>query len=82
MIMKGLVADWKGDGISVAILAPGWVRTDMGGPSAMFSPEESIAGLRRVLEDITLARSGSFIIHQGRETPWRAGLPRSTREIP
>ncbi|MBD3649669.1 MAG: SDR family oxidoreductase, partial [Pseudomonadales bacterium] len=70
MIMKGLAADWAGDGILVAIFAPGWVRTDMGGPNAMYSPEESIAGMRKVLEELTPEQSGRFLTHTGNENPW------------
>jgi len=70
MIMKGLAADWANDGIRVAILSPGWVRTDMGGPSAMYSPEESIAGMRKVLANLTEAQSGSFLSHTGAENAW------------
>jgi len=70
MIMKGLAADWAKDGILVAVLAPGWVRTDMGGPGAMYSPEESISGMRRVLAGLTPAQSGKFLTHTGNENPW------------
>lgn len=70
MIMKGLASDWAPDGILVAILAPGWVRTDMGGPGAMYSPEESIAGMRKVLASLSPARSGKFLTFSGNENPW------------
>lgn len=70
MIMKGLASDWAADGILVAIFAPGWVRTDMGGPNAMYSPEESIAGMRRVLASLTPDRSGRFLTFSGNENPW------------
>lgn len=70
IIMKGLAADWATDGICVAILAPGWVRTDMGGPSATYSPEESIAGMRHVLANLTKAQSGKFLSHTGAENAW------------
>ena len=42
---RNLAADLKGDGISVGTYHPGWVRTDMGGPQASISMEESANGL-------------------------------------
>ena len=42
----------------------------MGGPGAMFSPEESIAGMRKVLAGLTKAQSGSFLAHTGNANPW------------
>ncbi|XSC42587.1 SDR family oxidoreductase [Bradyrhizobium sp. RDT10] len=36
--MRGLSRDWAGDGVLVGILAPGLVRTDMGGAYAAASP--------------------------------------------
>jgi len=49
---------------------PGWVRTDMGGPKAPLSVEESAAGMRRVIAGLTLADSGRFLQWDGKELPW------------
>jgi len=54
----------------VVLLHPGWVQTDMGGPSAPLSPEESIAGMRRVIEALTKRQSGAFLDHEGKTVPW------------
>jgi NAD(P)-dependent dehydrogenase (short-subunit alcohol dehydrogenase family) len=70
MIMRGLAADWAKYDIKVAILSPGWVRTDMGGPGAMYSPGESIAGMRKVLAGLTKAQSGRFVTHTGDANRW------------
>jgi NAD(P)-dependent dehydrogenase (short-subunit alcohol dehydrogenase family) len=51
-------------------LDPGWARTDMGGPSAPLAPEDSVAGLRRVLAAATPERSGSFLTWRGETMPW------------
>ena len=57
-------------GITVAVINPGYVRTDMGGPGATISPEESVAGMRRVIDALTPAESGSFLNWRGGGYPW------------
>ena len=70
MVGKSLSIDLKPRGIIVVLLHPGWVHTDMGGPSAPVGPVESIAGLRKVLADVTPASSGRFLAWDGREMAW------------
>jgi NAD(P)-dependent dehydrogenase (short-subunit alcohol dehydrogenase family) len=58
------------DGRTWLAVHPGWVRTDMGGPSATFSIEESVTGIVDMFE----ARAGSggitFVDHANQELPW------------
>jgi NAD(P)-dependent dehydrogenase (short-subunit alcohol dehydrogenase family) len=68
--MKSLALDLHAQNIAVLILHPGWVKTDMGGDNAPTSPEESIAGMRRVIEEFTLEKSGSFLNFKGEQQPW------------
>lgn len=70
MAAKTLAQDLAGDGITVLAVHPGWVRTDMGGPSAAISPEESASGMKRVVENASLAASGSFVDWKGETIPW------------
>lgn len=69
-VVKSLSVDLAGRGISVIALHPGWVQTEMGGPNALISAEESVAGLKKVLLHINLKRSGRFINYDGTEIPW------------
>jgi len=69
-VMKGLSAEYRLDGITVIILHPGWVRTDMGGPQAPVSPADSARGLKQVIAAATLLNTGKFIDYQGKELPW------------
>ena len=71
MVTKGLALDLAARNIIVVSLAPGWVRTDMGGLNiAALSPQESVAGQVSVLDRLTLAHSGTFIDYQGNTLPW------------
>jgi NAD(P)-dependent dehydrogenase (short-subunit alcohol dehydrogenase family) len=70
MAMLALAHEVQPRGITAVILNPGWVRTDMGGPNARLSPEESIAGMRRVIADLTPADAGRFLSYDGTELPW------------
>jgi NAD(P)-dependent dehydrogenase (short-subunit alcohol dehydrogenase family) len=68
--MQGLATDLKRQGVAVAVLHPGWVRTDMGGAGADISPEASAKGILDVAEGLTLERSGRFLSYDGREMAW------------
>jgi NAD(P)-dependent dehydrogenase (short-subunit alcohol dehydrogenase family) len=68
--MKSLAIDLQSQNIAVLILHPGWVKTDMGGERAPTAPEESIAGMRRVISEFTLEQSGSFLSYKSELLPW------------
>lgn len=57
-------------GIVVVALHPGWVRTDMGGEGASEVPEDSVAGLRRVIAGLGIDDSGRFLDWTGAALPW------------
>lgn len=69
-VVKSLSVDLRGQDISVIALHPGWVKTAMGGPNALISAGESVAGLRKVLLETDLERSGRFYNYDGSEIPW------------
>jgi NAD(P)-dependent dehydrogenase (short-subunit alcohol dehydrogenase family) len=56
-------------GVRVVSLHPGWVRTDMGGPSATLTPQESVAGMRHVIENASDLHGG-FYDNTGASIPW------------
>ncbi|MBN9405695.1 MAG: SDR family oxidoreductase [Burkholderiales bacterium] len=47
------------------LLHPGWVRTDMGGPQAGISTQDSVTQLRATLASATAADNGAFFNHDG-----------------
>jgi NAD(P)-dependent dehydrogenase (short-subunit alcohol dehydrogenase family) len=57
-------------GITVAVINPGWVRTDMGGSGASISPEESVAAMRGIIGELTPEQTGSFLNWRGSRYPW------------
>ena len=56
--------------ITVLAMAPGWVRTDMGGRGAPLSVEESVRGIVDVLESRAGTVRHGFVDHRGREVAW------------
>ena len=70
MVVVNLARDLAARGITVLALHPGWVRTDMGGDDAPVSPQESIAGLRRVIAESGPERSGTLWDYRGERLPW------------
>jgi NAD(P)-dependent dehydrogenase (short-subunit alcohol dehydrogenase family) len=65
-----LAIELRNDGISVAMLHPGWVQTDMGGKGASIDTRTSVSGLREVIADLTPDRSGAFFNYDGEGLPW------------
>lgn len=70
MANRNLAIALREDRITCVVLHPGWVRTDMGGPNATLSPEESIRSMIRTIDGLTLEKSGSFFDRDGTTLPW------------
>uniref|UniRef100_A0A8C2A779 Si:dkey-12e7.4 n=1 Tax=Cyprinus carpio TaxID=7962 RepID=A0A8C2A779_CYPCA len=70
MVTRCLAVDLEADGILCMAMHPGWVRTDMGGPEAPLSPEESISCVLSVIGGLTEKDHGSFLHYTGEQLPW------------
>lgn len=71
MAGKSLSIDLNPKGISVAILHPGLVSTQMTGFTAQgISPEESVKGLIERIDSLNIDNSGSFMHANGQRLPW------------
>jgi NAD(P)-dependent dehydrogenase (short-subunit alcohol dehydrogenase family) len=70
MLMRSAAIDLGPRGIACVVVNPGWVKTDMGGPNAELSPEDSVSAMRRLIARLGPGDSGRFYNHDGREYPW------------
>jgi NAD(P)-dependent dehydrogenase (short-subunit alcohol dehydrogenase family) len=70
MFMRTMAAELKDDGFICIAMSPGWVQTDMGGPNAQLTPEQSITGMRKVMDGLKPEDSGKFWNYTGEIVPW------------
>ena len=68
--MRCHAARRDGEARALVLLAPGWIRTELGGPAATFSVEESIPKV----VDVLLSQRGKpglqYLDREGRVVPW------------
>lgn len=57
-------------GIITAALCPGHARTALGGAGATVEVHDSVAGMRRLIADLTPQHSGSFTRYDGQPVAW------------
>lgn len=69
-IMRNLSIGLKEKGIAVAVLHPGWVKTDMGSDEAPVEIAESVQGLIEQIEHLHLEETGCCKDHTGKTIPW------------
>jgi NAD(P)-dependent dehydrogenase (short-subunit alcohol dehydrogenase family) len=62
--------DLAGMGIPSILLHPGWVKTSMGGPDAEISVKESVDGMLRIIDNLTMEQNGAFLDYMGQELVW------------
>ncbi len=70
MFMRSFAARHADDARTLLLMAPGWVRTDLGGPQARLSIEESIPNLANTI-DAQAGKAGlQYLDYLGRKVPW------------
>jgi NAD(P)-dependent dehydrogenase (short-subunit alcohol dehydrogenase family) len=69
-VVKSLSVDLADEGFSMAVLHPGWVLTDMGGPNALIDTNTSVSGMMGVIASLSQSETGSFFNYDGSIIPW------------
>jgi NAD(P)-dependent dehydrogenase (short-subunit alcohol dehydrogenase family) len=70
MVMRILSFELQKEGVTVILMSPGWVRTDMGGANAAISVEESAKGIIETVARMGIDKTGSFVNYDGKTIPW------------
>ena len=69
-LMRSFTARHPDDPRTLLLIAPGWVRTDMGGPDATLTVEQSTRGVADVIEAHAGSGGLQFVDHRGDTVPW------------
>lgn len=68
-VFTALTQDWKPLGIACGLIRPGMVATQMTNYNGI-PVETSVAGLKKVVENFTMADAGRIIGYDGTDVPW------------
>ncbi|HVN35640.1 MAG TPA: SDR family NAD(P)-dependent oxidoreductase [Casimicrobiaceae bacterium] len=70
MFMRSFAARQAGSARAMVVMAPGWVRTALGGPDARLTIEESVPSLVNVLLAKRQTPGLEYLDYLGRTVPW------------
>jgi NAD(P)-dependent dehydrogenase (short-subunit alcohol dehydrogenase family) len=70
MLMRSFAARHADDPRALLLMAPGWVRTDLGGPEARLSIGESIPNLVNTMDAQAGTAGLQYLDYLGRKIPW------------
>jgi NAD(P)-dependent dehydrogenase (short-subunit alcohol dehydrogenase family) len=65
-----LAHDLRSRGVSVVLLHPGYVKTDMTEGKGDVDPEQAVAGMLARIDDLTIGTTGRFVHANGTVLPW------------
>jgi NAD(P)-dependent dehydrogenase (short-subunit alcohol dehydrogenase family) len=69
-LVRTMAHELSVEGFTCLVISPGWVRTEMGGPEAPLTAEESVSAMLRVFDRLTPADTNKFLDQRGRAVPW------------
>lgn len=67
---NALATDLASDKIIAIVVHPGYVATDLTSHKGVVQPKDSVEGMLKVIEGVTLEDSGKFLHYQGGVVPW------------
>jgi NAD(P)-dependent dehydrogenase (short-subunit alcohol dehydrogenase family) len=70
MLVRGFAAWLRPEGVIVVSIAPGWTKTDLGGPNAPNDVDVSVAGMRKTIAGLTMEKTGTYWDWDGTPLPW------------
>ncbi|MCF6224947.1 MAG: SDR family oxidoreductase [Xanthomonadales bacterium] len=70
MVGRSLAEDLRQKEIAVALLHPGYVRTEMTAGNGLINADESARGLIQRIEELNMQNTGGFWHTDGTELPW------------
>jgi NAD(P)-dependent dehydrogenase (short-subunit alcohol dehydrogenase family) len=68
--MRSYAARHNGERRTLVLMAPGWVRTEMGGPDAHLSIDESIPNIVKTLDALQNEPGLHYVDYLGRTVAW------------
>jgi NAD(P)-dependent dehydrogenase (short-subunit alcohol dehydrogenase family) len=73
-VMRSLTTEVEHDGVIVLLFHPGGVRTErlaaLGSTISTLAPEESIGDMIGIIDKLTIADTGKFLLYDGKDAPW------------
>ena len=68
--MRSYAARHRGEARTLVLMAPGWVRTELGGDDARLGVEDSIPNVVKTLDALRGSPGLHYVDYLGRTVPW------------
>ena len=70
MFTTAMKNELQAQGVSVVLIHPGWVETDMGGPNAPLNVVESVNGIIARIDEQNMSLTGRYVQFDGTPIEW------------